>query len=66
MFLIDIPIKGCQGSLNHSSIVHAVSLTPHAFFIFFEHHRCLAYDFHFSKLFENLFVHAVSMTPHAF
>jgi hypothetical protein len=30
MFLIDIPFKGCQGRSNRSSIVHAVSLTPHA------------------------------------
>jgi hypothetical protein len=25
MFLIDFPFKGCQGRLNRSSIVHAVS-----------------------------------------
>jgi hypothetical protein len=25
MFLIDIPLKGCQGRWNRSSIVHAVS-----------------------------------------
>jgi hypothetical protein len=31
MFLIDIPFKGCQGRSNRSSIVHAVSMTPHAF-----------------------------------
>jgi hypothetical protein len=30
MFLINIPFKGCQGRLNHLSIVHAVSMTPHA------------------------------------
>jgi hypothetical protein len=35
--------------------VHAVSLTPHAFFIFFAHHGCFAYDFHFSKLFGKFF-----------
>jgi hypothetical protein len=34
MFLIDIPFKGCQGRSNRSSIVHAVSMTPHAFLIF--------------------------------
>jgi hypothetical protein len=49
--------------------VHAVSLTPHAFLIFWEYHRCFAYDFHFSKLIENFLVHAcmhvVSMIPHA-
>jgi hypothetical protein len=33
---------------------------------FFAYHRCFAYDFHFSKLFENFVVNAVSMTPHAF
>jgi hypothetical protein len=46
MFLIDIPFKGCQGRSNRSSIehavsamvckknlkMHAVSMTPHAFF----------------------------------
>jgi hypothetical protein len=47
-------------------ILHAVSLTPHAFSIFFAYHRCFAYDSHFPKLFENFVVHAVSMTPHAF
>jgi hypothetical protein len=31
MFLIDILFKGCQGRSNRSSIVHAVSMTPHAF-----------------------------------
>jgi hypothetical protein len=53
--------------------VHGVSLTPHAFLTFFACHRCFAYDFHFSKLFEKCgvndtacTVHAVSMTPHAF
>jgi hypothetical protein len=66
MFLIDNPFQGCQGRSNRSSIVHAVSMTPHAFLIFFAYHRCFAYDFHFSKLFEKFFVHAVSMTPHAF
>jgi hypothetical protein len=65
MFLIDIPFKGCQGRSNHSSMVHAVSLTPHAFLTFFCNRR-FAYDFHFSKLLENIIVHAVSMTPHAF
>jgi uncharacterized sodium:solute symporter family permease YidK len=59
MFLIDIPFKSCQGRSNRSSIVHAVS--------YFACHRCFAYDFHFSKLFEIFFcVHVVSMTPHAF
>jgi hypothetical protein len=29
-FFIDIPFKGCQGRSNRSSIVHAVSMTPHA------------------------------------
>jgi hypothetical protein len=57
MFLIDIHFKSCQGRSNRSSIVHAVSIV-------FAYHRCFAYDFHFSKLFENLFVHAVSITPH--
>jgi hypothetical protein len=87
MFLIDIPFKGCQGRSNRSSILHAVSMTPHAyvhavsmtphayvhavsmtahaFFIFFAYHRCFAYNFHFSKLFETFFVHTVSMTQHA-
>jgi hypothetical protein len=31
----------------------------------FAYHRRFAYDFHFSKLFENFTVHAVSMTLHA-
>jgi hypothetical protein len=70
MFLIDIPFKGCQGRSNRSSILHA-------FLFVFAYHRCFAYDFHFSKLFEIFLcaygvndsaciVHAVSMTPHAF
>jgi hypothetical protein len=42
--------------------VHVVSFKPHAFLIFVANHRCFAYDFHFSKLLENLCVHAVSMT----
>jgi hypothetical protein len=58
MFLIDIPSKSCQGRSNRSSIVHA--------FLIFLHTIAVFYDFHFSKLFENLFVHEVSMTPHAF
>jgi hypothetical protein len=66
MFLIDIPFKGCKGRPNRSSIVHAVSMTPHAFLFFFVYHRCFAYDFHFTKLFEKFFCDAVSMTPHAF
>jgi hypothetical protein len=53
MFLIDIPFKGCQGRSNRSSIVHAVS--------YFAYHRCFAYDFNFSKLFEKNFVHADSL-----
>jgi hypothetical protein len=119
MFLIDIPFKGCQGRLNRSSIVHAVSyfacsvndtactvhevsliphavsMTPQASYmrchwyrmkgacgvieiactrpcgvidiacIFFAYHLSFAYDFNFSKLFENFCVHAVSIIPHA-
>jgi hypothetical protein len=52
MFLIDIPFKGCEGRSNRSSIVHAVSYFA-CIFNFFAYHRCFAYDFHFSKLFEN-------------
>jgi hypothetical protein len=67
MFLIDIPFKGCQGRSNRSSILHAVSYFAYGFndtayiFNFFAYHRCFAYDFDFSKLFEQFFVHAVSM-----
>jgi hypothetical protein len=63
MFFTDTPFKGCHGRSNHSSIMHVVSLTPHAFLNFFANHRCFVYDFHFSKLIEHFFVHAVSMTP---
>jgi hypothetical protein len=58
MFLIDIPFKGCQGRSNRSSIVHAVSYIAcgvndtACIFNFFAYHRCFAYDFHSSKLFE--------------
>jgi hypothetical protein len=39
------------GVIDTACIVHAVSLTPHAFVILFAYHHCFAYDFNFSKLF---------------
>jgi hypothetical protein len=59
----------CQGRSNRSSIVHEVSyfvIDTACIFNFFAYHRCFAYDFHFSKAFENFSVYAVSMTPNAF
>jgi hypothetical protein len=43
--------------------VHAVSLTPHAFLIFFAKHRRFAYDFHFLKLFEFEFILEKAFAP---
>jgi hypothetical protein len=73
MFFIDtvFPLKPARAarivrrSCMQCHILHAVSMTPHAFFIFFAYHRRFANDFQFSKLFENFIVHAVSMTSHA-
>jgi hypothetical protein len=77
MFLIDIPFKGCQGRSNLSSVVHAVSMIPHAFLIFFLHTIAVLHMIFTFRSCSNNFcacgvdatafiVHAVSMTPHAF
>jgi hypothetical protein len=80
-FLIDIPFKGCQGRSNRSSIVHAVSMTPHAPCIRCRWHRkhraicvittaCIflsqqSRSAYDCFVFENLTLHTVSLTPHA-
>jgi hypothetical protein len=77
-FLLGSPFKFiyfCSGGVGQSAYnlrvndtactLHAVSLTPYAFLIFFAKQTLFAYDFPFSKLFENFTVHAMSMTPHA-
>jgi hypothetical protein len=55
MFLIDIPFKGYQGRSNRTSIVHAVSMTPHA------HVHVVSMTPHATCT-----VHAVSLTPHVY
>jgi hypothetical protein len=67
------PFKGGQGRSNRSSIVHAVSLTPHGFFIFLHTIAVLHMIFTFWNFVcacdindSACTVHAVSMTLHAF
>jgi hypothetical protein len=70
-------IVQCMRVNNTACTVNEVSLTPHAFLIFFAYHRRFVHDFHFLKLFKNFScacdvndtactVNAVSLTPHAF
>jgi hypothetical protein len=60
MFLIDIPFKGCQGH----SIVHAVSMIPHApvYPVSMTPHAPVASGVNDTAC----IVHVVSMAPHAF
>jgi hypothetical protein len=48
VWIVRRPCMRCQWHI-------LLSMTPHAFLIFFfAYHRCFAYDFHFSKLLENV------------